>query len=83
MLKLDTEINLDFGKFFRWWWSELSFLVPASLRAWLGTSSRYLILTPGEGGFAAYLQDETGNRFLANQRDWGLSMSYLPLFVCR
>ncbi len=66
MLKLDTEINLDFGKFFRWWWSELSFLVPASLRAWLGTSSRYLILTPGEGGFAAYLQDETGNRFLAH-----------------
>jgi general secretion pathway protein L len=66
MLKLDTEINLDFGKFFHWWWSELSFLVPVSLRAWLGTTPRYLILSPEGDGFAVCLQDETGSRLLAH-----------------
>ena len=32
MIKLDTDFNIDIAAFFRWWKSELTFLVPAKLR---------------------------------------------------
>ncbi|MBP1148372.1 PilN domain-containing protein [Methylocaldum sp. RMAD-M] len=59
MLKLDTPINLDAARFFRWWSGELSFLVPAKLRKLLGASSEYLILTKDDDGVnAVYHNDE-------------------------
>ena len=65
MLKLDSEINLDLGRFFHWWWGELSFLVPARLRGWLGTQARHLILSPVGDEFTATYLDETGSHWLA------------------
>lgn len=65
MLKLDTEISLDFSKFFRWWWSELAFLIPVRIRTWLGTTARYLILIPEGDELTAHHQNETGHHFLA------------------
>ena len=33
MIKLDADLNLDIAAFFRWWKSELTFLVPEKLRS--------------------------------------------------
>jgi general secretion pathway protein L len=52
MLKLDTAIDLDFRKFFRWWTGELAFLVPGPVQKLLGGASEYLVLRRDEQGLA-------------------------------
>ena len=60
MLKLDTRIDLDIGKFFRWWGGELAFLVPENLRKLLGTRRAQLVLRKLEDGLDADYSDEAG-----------------------
>jgi general secretion pathway protein L len=62
MLKLDTRINLDFAKFIRWWAGELSFLVPARLKKWLGRAEEYLILARDGDGLSAVHHSGEGDR---------------------
>jgi general secretion pathway protein L len=64
MLKLDTSINPDIGKFFRWWAGELAFLVPSKLKKLLGGASEYLLLTKDEEGLSALHLSASGERFL-------------------
>lgn len=45
MLKLDKSIDIDLGRFFRWWAGELAFLVPPKLQKVLGAAPEYLVLT--------------------------------------
>lgn len=62
MLKLDTPINLDVDRFFRWWGGELSFLVPARLKKLLGTADEYLIVTKDDDGVNAVYRNDEGDR---------------------
>lgn len=52
MLKLDTAIDLDFRKFFRWWTGELAFLVPGPVKKLLGGAREYVVLRRDDGGLA-------------------------------
>ncbi|CAI8834887.1 PilN domain-containing protein [Methylocaldum szegediense] len=62
MLKLDTPINLDVDRFFRWWGNELSFLVPAPLKKLLGTTDEYLIVTKDDDGLNVVYRNDEGDR---------------------
>jgi general secretion pathway protein L len=64
MLKLNTSIDLDLAKFFRWWTDELSFLVPTKLQKLLGGASEYLILARDEMGLSAVHLGPDGERTL-------------------
>jgi general secretion pathway protein L len=59
MLKLDTKITWDPGKFFRWWGAELAFLVPESVRRFLGGSrAKILVEKQGDAIVATHVSDE-------------------------
>ncbi|WP_045225079.1 PilN domain-containing protein [Methyloterricola oryzae] len=62
MLKLDTQVNLDVAKFFRWWGGELAFLIPERLRKILIRRRPRLFLRMAGEGVACTLIDETGAR---------------------
>jgi general secretion pathway protein L len=64
MLKLDTQIKLDFTKFFRWWFGELSFLVPGRLKKWLGRAEEFIILTKEDDSLRGIYQTSEGTRSL-------------------
>ena len=44
MINLDSNITLDFGKFWRWWTSELAFLVPTPVRNLIRRRQNFLIV---------------------------------------
>lgn len=71
MLKLDTPIQINFSKFFNWWSSELSFLIPARLKKYLGHSGDHLLLRRDEQGIEViHREGDTAlplGRFLANE----------------
>jgi general secretion pathway protein L len=62
MMKLDTSIDLDFAKFFRWWTGELAFLVPTPVKKLLGGASEYLVLTKDEHGLSAVHRSSGGEQ---------------------
>jgi general secretion pathway protein L len=64
MLKLDTPIDLDFRKFFRWWTCELAALVPAPVKKLLGGAPEYLVLRRDEEGLAVVRLGPEGERSL-------------------
>jgi len=49
MFKLDTRIDWDHERFFRWWGGELAFLVPAPLLKLLGKGRARLVLARQDG----------------------------------
>ena len=57
MLRLNTQVNLDVAKFFRWWGGELAFLVPERLRKVLIHRRPRLVLSKAEEGVAGLLVD--------------------------
>ncbi len=44
-MNLDSNIDFDLKRFFRWWGRELSFLLPEKVRQWLSDQSEYVFLT--------------------------------------
>ncbi|MDD5034551.1 MAG: PilN domain-containing protein [Methylococcaceae bacterium] len=65
MLKLDTRIELDVEKFFRWWGSGLAVFVPERLRKLLWKKRDRLILTRMRDGLHVGFFDDAGFR------EWG------------
>lgn len=60
MLKLDSKIDLDLAKFFRWWGGELAFFVPAGLLKLLGQGRARLVLARSGGNLAAAYESDAG-----------------------
>jgi general secretion pathway protein L len=52
MPNLNSAIDIDFKKFFRWWKRELSFLVPAKIKELVSDKRGYLIVRPDGNQFA-------------------------------
>jgi len=46
MLNLNSTIDLEFNKFFRWWTHELAFLVPEKIKRLVHEQQGFLIVTP-------------------------------------
>lgn len=69
MLKLDSRIDLDLDKFWRWWSGELASLVPVRLRKLVGAGRPRLVLARGEGVLRLALADAEGPRPLG---EWAL-----------
>lgn len=44
-MNLDSNIDFDLRRFFRWWGRELSFLVPEKVRQWLSDQSVYVFMS--------------------------------------
>lgn len=44
-MNLDSNIDFDLRRFFRWWARELAFLVPEKLRQWLSDQSGYVFVS--------------------------------------
>ncbi len=66
MLKLDTAIDLDFRKIFRWWTGELAFLVPTPVKKLLGGLPEYLLLSRDEEGLSVAHLGVQGERPLGS-----------------
>jgi general secretion pathway protein L len=62
MPRLDTSIQPELAKFFRWWASELAFLVPAKLKKLLGGAAEYLVLIKNQDGLSALYLSPAGVR---------------------
>jgi len=60
-MNLDTTIDIDLKKFFRWWGGELAFLLPNSLRQRLRYKQGNVIFTVNAQGFKAVVQDNDAN----------------------
>lgn len=75
MANLESSINLDFKKFFRWWGSELEFLVPDSLKKIIENKQGQLIIYPNESSFEVdYQLGEKLERILTiNRNEDGLA----------
>ena len=52
MQSLNSTINLDVKKFFRWWLRELSFLVPEKIRQLVNEPQSFIIVRPEGASFA-------------------------------
>jgi general secretion pathway protein L len=63
-VKLDSQIDLDLGRFFRWWGGELAFLVPPKLLKMLGGAPDYLLLSRSDQGVAVQHLGPSGEREL-------------------
>ena len=46
MLNLNSTVDLDFKTFLRWWWRELSFLVPEKIQQIVSDRRGFIIITP-------------------------------------
>lgn len=46
MLNLNSTIDLDFRRFFRWWRRELDFLIPEKVRQFVSDKQGFIIVTP-------------------------------------
>lgn len=57
-MNLDTTIDFDLKRFFRWWGGELAFLVPKSLLQHLRERHGSVIFTPSAQGFEVALLDD-------------------------
>jgi general secretion pathway protein L len=64
-MRLNAPINLDAGHFFRWWFGELAFLVPAPVRKLVGGAPDYLVLSREGDGLRVSHQGPDGVRELA------------------
>lgn len=64
MLKLDSQINLDFAKFFHWWGDELAFLVPERVRQRFARKRACLVLYKREEGVEVVHVDGEDERHL-------------------
>lgn len=62
MLKLDTEINIDFPAFLHWWAGELRALLPDWIRQIINESRSILIIEPDENQIAVKLVAGESNR---------------------
>ncbi len=58
MLNLNSNIELDVNKFFRWWAAELAAFIPDKLKQLISESQGIMLIKPVEGGFLLrYEQD--------------------------
>ncbi|QSA96704.1 PilN domain-containing protein [Methylococcus sp. EFPC2] len=62
MLKLDSHIELDYARFFRWWGGELAAILPAPLRASLWPQRARLLLSRRGEQVQVSLSDDNGER---------------------
>ncbi len=67
MLNLNSNIELDFKVFWRWWMRELSFLIPENIRRWVSEQQGYLLLSPTSPNLLTLTYvNENNARFIAN-----------------
>ncbi|TAL50576.1 MAG: hypothetical protein EPN89_04670, partial [Methylovulum sp.] len=59
MLNLNTNVNIDFKVFLRWWRRELSFLVPEKIKRLFNDKQGFVVIrTEGPQLILAYLPGE-------------------------
>jgi general secretion pathway protein L len=76
MLNLNSNIELDFKIFWRWWMRELSFLIPEKIRHWVSEQHGYLLLSPTHPNLLTLTYvDESNARFIAHleRNDLGIA----------
>lgn len=78
-MNLDTTIDIDLKKFFRWWGGELAFLLPKALRRQLREYQGRVIFTPTSAGFEVDCFDDDGNRVFHRTMDEGALGQYASL----
>ncbi|MEE9356366.1 MAG: PilN domain-containing protein [Methylococcaceae bacterium] len=57
MVKLDSNINIDIPAFFRWWGSELAFLVPEKIKDFFVYTKGQLILRPSKESLTIIIRE--------------------------
>ncbi|MDD5462794.1 MAG: PilN domain-containing protein [Methylococcales bacterium] len=65
MLNLNSTIDLDLKRFFRWWKRELDFLVPEKLKQLVNDRQGYIIISPEGNQLALSYTDDEQFEFLA------------------
>jgi general secretion pathway protein L len=82
MLNLNSEINLDAKKFFRWWKRELAFLVPEKLRQIIEEGRGTILVRPDGDQFdLAYYLDERNQSLAKFDRNEAGAEQYKALLA--
>lgn len=64
MANLNSTIELDYKKFLRWWWRELSFFIPEKIKQLISDEAGFIIITPQEQQFQLNYERDGQQQFI-------------------